>query len=205
MKEYKEHTPDTVNEPDLSGTYTAADYLQWKMEEFAELIRGKIFKMSPAPSSDHQEVSSKLTLRMGNYFEKKDCRFFSAPFDVYLVKPNQDYKKSKNIVEPDFCVICNEQKIRKIGCVGAPDLIVEILSPSTRNRDQKDKFELYEEYGVREYWIVSPENRSVILSVLDNGKYRPLRPCTEPETLQSVIFPELKVELKEVFKNVMFE
>lgn len=201
MKETK-NNPQVVEEPDMAGTYTAADYLQWKMEEFAELIRGKIIKMSPAPSSDHQRIVKKLLVGFEKCFSGKICEVFIAPFDVYLVKSGQDYKSTRNIVEPDICVICAPEKIKKFGCVGAPDLIIEILSPSTFQRDQKDKFELYEEYGVREYWMVSPENRSVILNILENGKYKTFRPRTEVEQLESVIFPDLKIELKEIFKDI---
>ncbi|MEX2589780.1 MAG: Uma2 family endonuclease, partial [Chitinophagales bacterium] len=120
MKEYKEHTPDTVNEPDLSGTYTAADYLQWKMEEFAELIRGKIFKMSPAPTINHQRIAKKFLMNLEVFFTNTPCELFFAPVDVYLVKPGQHYKKTKNIVEPDLCVVCDESKLKDFGCVGAP-------------------------------------------------------------------------------------
>lgn len=192
-----------LEEPDMSGTYTAEDYLRWNLNEMVELIRGKVFKMSPAPSSNHQHVSMKLSGMFDRYFNQNNCRAFHAPFDVYLVHPEEDYKKTKNIVEPDLCVICDDSKIKRFGCVGAPDLVVEILSPSTSKKDQKDKFELYEEFGVREYWIVSPENRSVILNLLENGSYKTFRPATEGEILQSKIFPELKVDLKEVFKNVV--
>jgi len=195
--------PLIVEEPDLAGTYTAADYLRWNLDELVELIRGKIFKMSPAPSTNHQKVSLKLGTFLDNFFKEGRCQVFPAPFDVYLVKPGQDYKEARNIVEPDLCVICDLEKIRKFGCVGAPDLVVEILSPSTSQKDQKDKFELYEEFGVREYWIVSPENRSVLINVLEDGRYRSFRPVTESEVLQSKTFPQLKVDLKEVFKNLM--
>ena len=194
--------PVAVDEPDLSGTYTAADYLQWKMEEMVELIRGKIFKMTPAPSSDHQRISVKLSGIFDRHFQEKKCEVFTAPFDVYLIKEGEGHTQTKNIVEPDLCVICNPEKIKKFGCMGAPDLIVEIVSPSTAQKDQKDKFELYEEYGVREYWLVYPEGRSVIVNTLKNGKYRPARPVTEAEKLQSVIFPELEVVLKVVFKDL---
>lgn len=193
----------TLEEPDMSGTYTAADYLRWNLDELVELIRGKIFKMSPAPTSNHQKVSGELSGLFYLTFRNKQCQFFAAPFDVYLVQPGQDYKQAENIIEPDLCVICDAEKIKKFGCVGAPDLVVEILSRSTTRRDQKDKFELYEEFGVREYWIVSPENRSVILNVLENGSYKTFRPATEGEILQSKIFPELRADLKEVFKNVV--
>jgi len=193
----------TLEEPDMSGTYNAEDYLRWNLNEMVELIRGKVFKMSPAPSSNHQRISMELSGIVYHFFKNKSCQAFAAPFDVYLVHQGQDYKKAKNIVEPDVCVICDESKIKKFGCVGAPGLVVEILSPSTSKKDQKDKFELYEEFGVREYWIVSPENRSVILHLLENGSYKTFRPVTEDEALQSKIFPELKVELKEVFRNVV--
>ena len=193
----------TLEEPDMSGTYTAEDYLRWNLNEMVELIRGKVFRMSPAPSSNHQQVSMKLSAIFDRYFNLNNCRAFHAPFDVYLVHPGQDHKSAKNIVEPDLCVICDVTKIKKFGCVGAPDLVVEILSRSTSRRDQKDKFELYEEFGVKEYWIVSPENRSVILNELQNEKYKTFRPLTEGDILQSKIFPELEVDLKEVFRNVV--
>ncbi len=194
--------PLIAEEPDLSRTYTAADYLRWNLDELIELIRGKIFKMSPSPTSNHQKISRELGGIFYLFFNNKKCQFFDAPFDVYLVKPGQDYKEAENVVEPDLCVICEPEKIKKFGCVGAPDLIVEILSPSTSQKDQKDKFELYEEFGVREYWIVSPENRSVIVSMLDDGRYKTFRPVTEGEKLQSKFFPQLEADLKEVFKNV---
>jgi len=201
-EEQQEQPPPTVEEPDLSGTYSAAHYMRWKLEELVELIRGKIVKMSPAPSSDHQSISAELTSQVVSFFKKRKCRAFHAPFDVYLVHPDQDYKTTQNIVEPDLCIICDPEKIRKFGCVGAPDLVVEILSPSTSKKDQKDKFELYEEYGVREYWIVFPESKSVMVYVLKNGQYTSHRPVTEAETLRSITFPKLEIKLQDVFENV---
>ena len=197
-----EKSPEIFNEPDLSGSYTAADYLQWKLSEMVELIRGKIVKMSPAPSSNHQLIAVELTRAFANFFYNKNCKIFSAPFDVYLVKTGEDYKKTKNIVEPDLCVICATEKIKSFGCVGAPDLIIEIISPSTSKKDQKDKYELYEEYGVKEYWIIFPETRSVMVFQLVNGKYITSRPFTEIEIIKSRLFPELEVDLAEVFRNV---
>ncbi len=194
--------PLKVEEPDLSGTYTARDYLSWQMDELVELIRGKIYKMSPAPASNHQRISRELQFHFYKFFQNKKCEFFDAPFDVYLIKHGENYKDAKNIVEPDLCVICDVTKIKKFGCVGAPDLIVEILSPSTSRKDQKEKFELYEEFGVREYWLVSPENRSVILNVLEKNKYKTFRPVTSGEKMHSAIFPDLVIDLEDVFKNV---
>lgn len=154
-----EKKPNQVQEPDLSGTYTAAEYLQWKLDEMVELIRGKVFKMTPAPSSNHQRIAVELIRIFANHFHNKKCEVFEAPFDVYLVAVGQDYKTAENIVEPDLCVICEPGKIRKFGCVGAPDFVIEILSPSTSKKDLKDKFELYEEFGVREYcWYIRNRN-----------------------------------------------
>ena len=197
-----EKSPEILNEPDLSGTYTAADYLQWKLQEMVELIRGKIVKMSPAPSSNHQRVSLELIRIFANHFHKRKCEVFEAPFDVYLVKAGEDYKKTNNIVEPDLCVVCDPEKIKSFGCVGAPDLVIEIISPSTSKKDQKDKYELYEEYGVKEYWLVFPETKSVMVFRLEEGKYVTSRPLTESEKVKSYLFPELEVDLNEVFRNV---
>ena len=197
----EEKQPQTFEEPGLSGTYTAADYLTWQMDELVELIRGKIYKMTPAPSSFHQQISTELMRQMLPHFTGNPCLLFHAPFDVYLVHPGENFKSAASIVEPDLCVICNAAKIKKMGCVGAPDLIIEILSPSTSQKDQKDTFELYEEFGVREYWIVSPENRSVMLNLLDEDKFKTYRPLTEGEVLCSHIFPELQVRLEDIFKG----
>lgn len=198
----KEKPTSTVEEPNLSGTYTAADYLQWQLDEMVELIRGKIFKMSPSPSTNHQRISREMQYQIHTFFLKESCEVFDAPFDVYLVHPGEDYKKTRNVVEPDLCVICDPSKIVKHGCIGPPDLVVEILSPSTSQKDQKDKFELYEEYGVKEYWIVSPENRSVITNVLEDRKFKTFRPVTEAEKLQSHSFPGLEIDLVQVFKDL---
>ena len=142
----EDHKQDsTLEEPDLSGRYSAADYLQWKMEELVELIRGKIFKMSPAPSVNHQRISRNLGSVFHPCFQNHRCEYFPAPFDVYLVKEGQHYKETQNIVQPDLCVVCDPEKLMDIGCIGAPDLVVEILSPSTAKKDQVDKKALYAE------------------------------------------------------------
>lgn len=194
--------PFKVEEPDLSGSYTARDYLSWQLDELVELIRGRVYRMSPAPTSNHQRILNNLNFELLKYFQGKKCEVFIAPFDVYLVKPGQDYRDAKNVVEPDLCVICNPDKIQKFGCVGSPDLAVEILSPSTSKKDRTEKLDLYEEYGVLEYWIVSPQERSVEMHVLENGRYIALPPAFDGEKITSRIFPELTVDLAEVFSRV---
>lgn len=132
-----------VEEPDPSLSYTYADYLQWKFEEQVELIRGKIFKMSPAPTPLHQKVRGRLFLRFGNFLENKHCQLFSAPFDVRLpVKNKKKDSEITTVVQPDLCVICDESKIDNRGCLGAPDLVIEVLSQGNSTKEIKLKYEL---------------------------------------------------------------
>ena len=148
-----------VEEPDPSISYTYADYLQWQFEERLELFRGRIFKLS-APNTKHQQISRNLFVPIVNFLANKKCQAFSAPFDVRLpVKNRKKDNEVTTVVQPDICVVCDETKIDTRGCCGAPDLAVEILSPGNSHKEVKLKFELYEEAGVKEYWIVYPGRR----------------------------------------------
>jgi Uma2 family endonuclease len=191
-----------LSQLDPDGTYSYADYLTWQLQERVELLRGKIFKMSPAPSVRHQAVSSNLSGLFFNYFRHNDCRQFAAPFDVRLYKKKSEKANQEifTVVQPDLCVVCDAVKLKdNQSCNGAPDLVVEILSPGNTKREMKDKFELYEEAGVREYWLVHPLDESVQIYVLNEADhYIGLQPATE--VAQSSIFPELSVDLAEVFR-----
>ncbi|MGV3604550.1 MAG: Uma2 family endonuclease [Dyadobacter fermentans] len=189
-----------INDLDPNGTYTYADYLLWRFKERVELIKGKIFKMSPAPGTAHQKISGKLHLRIGGYFENHYCQAFHAPFDVRLPKKDQNIidQKIYTVVQPDLCVICDESKLDDRGCLGAPDLIVEILSPGNSRTEMQSKFELYQEAGVREYWLVEPSQSAVLVYVLDGeGKFVGLPPAID--SVQSAIFPDLKIDLGKIF------
>ncbi len=188
----------------MSGTYTARDYISWKTDELIELIRGKIFKMAPGPSSRHQRVDMRLGTILDLHFHRR-CEVYSAPFDVYLIHAGEEWQETKNIVQPDLCVICDKEKIHARGCMGTPDLVVEILSPNTAKKDVGKKRELYEEYGVRELWIVHPIEGTVLVHVLENGHYRLLPLVVKGQTLLSSTFPDLKVNLDEVFSGWNFE
>jgi Uma2 family endonuclease len=191
----------TASEPDASGSYTVEDYLKWTYEGLFELIKGQVFKMSPSPSTRHQEISMNLTRKFLNYFDRNACKLYAAPLDVYLMQEGEELKRGKNVVQPDLVVVCNEKKLTDYGCVGAPDLVVEIISPHTSNRDLRLKFDLYEEYGIKEYWIVYPQDKIVQIFTLKEGMYgRPKSYNHEGEAC-SEIFPELKVDLAEVFKS----
>lgn len=149
--------------------YTFADILAWDENERVEIIHGDAFMMA-TPSSRHQEVSGELFRQLANFLEGKRCRVYPAPFGVRLFEQDGDSPENVDtVVEPDISVICDRNKLDQRGCKGAPDLIIEILSPSTRRHDRLVKLNLYQQAGVREYWIVDPDNESVQVFVLDGG------------------------------------
>ena len=192
-----------INQLDVNGTYTYADYLLWRFKEQVELLRGKLFKMSPAPREIHQRVSMYLSGELYNFFKDKTCRFYSAPFDVRI--PAKGTKETTDnqiytIVQPDLCVVCDLEKIDGRGCIGAPDLVVEILSPSNSRKDLKDKYEIYEEAGVPEYWIVDPDNKAFYRYVLQEGVYIGLPPVSEGDVFRSRKFPEMEIDTRLIFK-----
>ena len=160
---------------DLNKRYTYADYLTWLDDKTRELIHGFIKIMSPAPRTEHADISYKISFHLGLYVlkNKGKCKIFTAPFDVRFPKQGETADdKIDTVVQPDICVICDRSKLDKWGCCGAPDLIVEILSPSTFKKDVTEKFNLYEESGVKEYWIVHPNDKALTVFLLqENGKY----------------------------------
>ncbi len=192
----------SLSQLDTTKTYTYADYLGWRFTEFVELLKGKLFPMS-APLEIHQRISWNLGFEMGKHFESKPCRLYAAPFDVRLY----DRKKSVGsdadiytVVQPDICVICDMSKIDRRGCIGPPDLLVEILSPGNSEKEMRYKYEIYEEAGVKEYWIVQPENCSVLRFYLNpNDQFTGIRPITNGELLTSVIFEGLSLQTEKIF------
>ncbi len=192
-----------IEEPDLSGTYTYADYLTWQWDEMTELIRGKIFKMSPAPGSLHQRISGNIFGQLWNYLQGKPCQVFSAPFDVRLpISPkNKADIEIITVVQPDLCVVCDPSKIDERGCLGAPDWIIEILSRHTSAKDLREKFEVYEEAGVKEYWVVHPQEQTVLVYTLEqNGKYQGiLKPYIRTDCISPVALQGLTINLAAVF------
>lgn len=192
-----------LSQLDPNGTYSYADYLTWRFKERVELLRGKIFKMSPAPSIQHQRIASRLYGQMFNDLSKKPCELFFAPFDVRLYNLKKSLKADKevfSVVQPDLCIVCDPAKLAdNRSCNGAPDLVIEVLSPGNTKREMSDKFQLYEEAGVREYWLVHPADEAVQIYVLnENERYIGLQPAVE--VAQSVIFPELHVDLEKLFR-----
>ena len=204
--EQEPQEPLVFHEPDLTGLYTAGDYLRWRFDGYVELIRGKIFKMSPAPNDYHQALSAGLSFLFFGHLKNSPCTFRNAPYDVYLVKDDEDLRKSKNVVQPDLVIICDKQKITKRGCVGTPDFVLEILSPATRKKDLTYKLELYEEYGVKEYWAVSINEKLFIVNRLDEkGKYSAAKIYTDGVIISPRDFPQLKVDISALFKEAGIE
>lgn len=190
-----------IQQLDENKMYSYADYLTWKFQERLELIKGKIFKMSPAPSTFHQRVSMNLTGILWNKFKNHRCNLFSAPFDVRLL----DKKKSTNdkeiftVVQPDLCIICDENKLDERGAFGAPDLVIEILSPGNSAKEMKYKYDLYQEAGVLEYWIVNPAEKTIFIYALENHIFIGKHPLIAEDKIVSPLFPELDFVLEEIF------
>jgi Uma2 family endonuclease len=195
-----------LSQLDLNSTYTYADYLSWQFDGAIELIKGKIMAMSPAPSSEHQCIVTNLGGVLYNFFYKKPCKLFYAPFDVRLY----DRKKSivanidiYSVVQPDLCVICDKTKIDSKGCLGSPDWVIEILSRGNSKKEMQLKYQLYQESGVKEYWLVYPGEKAVHQFVLDEDteKYQLLAMYSGEDIATPQLFPDCQIDLSEVFED----
>jgi Uma2 family endonuclease len=197
---------ESIDDLDFSKTYTYADYLLWRFEERLELIRGKIFKMSPAPSGNHQTITLNIAGDLNQFLKGKSCKVYISPFDVRLVRGETSDKKVKTVVQPDVCVICDLHKLADTrSCLGAPDLVVEILSPGNNAKEIKIKYDLYEEFGVREYWVVYSDELSLLKYVLnEDGKFAAEgRPLTLGDKITTTILPGFELSLDDVFRNLL--
>ena len=177
--------------------WTYADYKEWELKpgERYELIGGAAYGMA-APNTEHQRISILLSAKLFNYFEGKPCRPFAAPFDVRLYY--EEDESDDTVVQPDLVVVCDAEKLGKEGCRGAPDLVIEILSPSNTAIEMHRKLDLYQDAGVREYWVIDPEQKLIEVFRLNNGHFEPsiLR---IGGILQSTLFPDLVIPAKTIF------
>jgi len=174
--------------------YTYADVLEWEESVRAEIINGEIMMMS-FPDRVHQEISREISNRLFNFLKGKTCQAFAAPFGVRLF-PKKNLSDD-TFVLPDIVVVCDKAKLDKRGCNGAPDLIIEILSPSTASYDRIAKFRLYQKAGVREYWIVDGENHAIYVHVLTNEQYTTTI-YNENEDVPVSVLPGCTIPLQEV-------
>ena len=189
---------------DLNKRYTYADYLTWMDDKARELIHGFIRMMAPAPHPVHAKVSFGISWNLGAIIKenKGKCEVFYAPFDVRFPKQGETADdKIDTVVQPDICVICDLSKIDDRGCCGAPDLIVEILSPSTLKKDVTEKFALYEEHGVKEYWIVHPKDKAITVFLLqEDGKYNAGTLYEREGKVPVYTFNNCQIDLNDIFE-----
>lgn len=198
----------TLANLDLSKKYTYADYLGWAFDQTIELIRGRIRQMA-APLSNHQDSALNFANLLKNRLKGSPCKVYIAPFDVRLPKPKSHRRSDSDIetvVQPDICVVCDVSKIDRRGCLGAPDMVVEVLSKGTEERDYREKFEVYEESGVREYWIVSVENRSVLVYRLNTEGDRFVadhRPYVAGDRVPVGVIEDFSIQIDDIFEGLL--
>jgi Uma2 family endonuclease len=192
--------------PTPHSPFTYADYLEWDDDVRAEIIQGVAYMMAP-PLTVHQRIAGRLFTKLAAFLEGKTCEVFIAPFGVRLF-PQKD-KSDDTVVEPDIVVICDPSKIDERGCNGAPDLIIEILSPSNSRKDRFLKYDLYLKAMVKEYWVVSPEKNEIEVHILDQGHYATqIYGLNEPDTMEEMkvqefipvaVLPGLEISVKDIF------
>jgi Uma2 family endonuclease len=185
------------------GSYTYADYLTWEIDHMVELIKGKVFRQAvAAPRRIHQELVLKIGSQLGNLLKGKTCKVYIAPFDVRLPVKSKKHKDINSVVQPDICVVCDPEKLDDLGCVGAPDLIMEILSPSNNKKELQNKYEVYEESGVKEYWIVHPYEKTLLVYTLVDGKFIPSKLFTLGDHVASKCIQGFVLDLDELFEGL---
>lgn len=193
----------TVKEPDIEfGLYTYADYLTWEMDEMVELIRGKVYKWAAAaPTMSHQKVSIRLGSAFLIFLKGKSCQVFQAPFDVRLPLKSNKNQDITTVLQPDLCVVCDECKLSESGCLGAPDLVVEILSPGNNKKELKLKYEVYQESGVKEYWVIHPNEQTLLIYTLVDGKYNSSGFYVSGDTVGSACIEGFQLNLEDIFEG----
>lgn len=172
--------------------YTYDDYMATPDGVRVEIIDGEIYNMTP-PSRIHQELSMELSGELRNYLKEKECRVYAAPFGVFLGDEEQDIRE-RHCVEPDISVICDKNKLIDHGCLGSPDFIIEIISPSTKSHDYIRKLNLYNRYGVKEYWIVNPQNETVLTYVLVNDSFDAPTAYTFKDIVKSAVLESFEFD-----------
>lgn len=189
-----------VNELDPNGIYTYADYLTWRFEEYVELFRGKLKRMSPAPRRRHQDVAGRIFSEFEHFLRRKRCKVYISPFDVRL--PKKGSSEIFTVIQPDVCIICDRNKLDDAGCLGAPDTIIEVLSKGNIDRDVNEKFGLYAESGVPEYWIVSPGEKTVTCYLLNaEDQYKLSGEYAEPGLIPVASLPGYSMDWETIFEE----
>lgn len=187
---------------DLRKIYTYADYFSWDFEERVELIKGKVFRMSVTSNRVHQKVLGRILMRIANWLDGKTGEVYSAPFDVRIPRVSKDDKQIITVLQPDVCVICDLSKLDKRGCLGAPDIVVEILSPGNNAKELRNKYDVYQEAGVKEYWVVSPQNQWVRIYTLADGRFIESPYYVAGDTAHSSVLNGFSIDINDMFKGI---
>lgn len=181
-------------------SYTYVDYLSWDEGDRMELIEGAPIMMAP-PSTAHQAILMEMSRQLANYLDGKNCKVFPAPFAVRLFSDRDKRDEDVNtVVEPDITIVCDLEKLDKRGCNGAPDAVIEILSPSTAKHDRFTKLHLYRKAGVKEYWIVDPAEKSVQVCLFDVDA-GPAAFYTRDDIAKVSVLQGCFIELEKVFPD----
>lgn len=189
-----------LSKPLERKTYRYADYLRWPEGTRVELIRGVPHAMAPAPSRRHQRVLGELFAHFSSFLRGKGCEVYAAPFDVRLPEGDEADEETMTVVQPDITLVCDPSKLDDRGCKGAPDLVVEVISPSSIKLDLTVKKALYERAGVKEYWIVYPAEKIILVHLLnEEGKYESLETYSEGDTVSVRVLPGLSIEAGSIF------
>jgi len=183
----------------IEEKFTYKDYLTWPDEERWELIDGVAYDMSPAPLRRHQGVVLEIASQFHNYLKDKPCHVYIAPFDVRLSDVDEVDEEIETVVQPDIVVICDKNKLDDRGAKGAPDVIIEILSPSTAKKDFITKRYLYEKHKVQQYWIVDPQTEEVAIFKLENDKYGKPQEYKKEDKIKVDRFENLEIDLGAIF------
>jgi len=184
------------------GPYSYADYLRWELEDRVEIIKGRHYKMNAAPKRLHQKLSLHIATELYQFLKGKACEVYEAPFDVRLPVKSLKNEEIFTVVQPDICVICDPGKLDEAGCLGAPDLIVEILSQGNNKKELLYKYEVYQESGVQEYWIIHPDEQTLLVYTLTAGKYVPSRLFTSGDIVKSDCIERFTLDLESLFKEM---
>ncbi|WP_270563846.1 Uma2 family endonuclease [Clostridium beijerinckii] len=181
-------------------TYTYKDYLSYDENERIEIIDGEIINMSLAPSRIHQEIITEILFKIRQYIQSNNgpCKVYTAPFDVILKNDDDELISSKNIVQPDISVICDKNKLTDKGCTGSPDMIVEVVSNFNPRNDYIRKLNLYEQFKVKEYWIVNPMRRNILVYILTEGGYDAPITYTFADKVKVNIYDNLEIDFNSI-------
>ena len=189
---------DTMKVMETAAKYTYREYValgEKNMDIKYELIDGVVYFMSPGASQAHQGISARLIVKLGTFLEGKPCEVFHTPFDVCLNAKGDD---DRTTVQPDILVVCDKTKLDGKRCNGAPDMVIEILSPSNRRHDMHTKFKAYLKAGVREFWIVDPEDKTVIVYLLKDNEYT-ARTYDEDDVISVSTLAGCNIDMKKIF------